>query len=117
MSTMTIYWNLDERKMVRSLLRIQIESLRKLLEEDDELVLERCEEDDLCEEEMRGMVKKNLSKFLMVFNTPEKIGKLDKDQISIFRHILNNYYECEEFREIKSSIWKKMFIWEKITLN
>ena len=115
----TIFQNLttNQRHIIRNICKLQLSSLRRLynneLESDDDLLLILSSR-GICKDKWEEVLEETLDKFKDVLNKPHLFHKLDKFDLSIFRHILTNIeqnYENDYERDIKN-LWERLFLIE-----
>jgi hypothetical protein len=104
--------NVDEQKLLKKLIQVQIENLKKLLPHNIEKE-KVMTESNIDEKDMNLSIKKSLRKWLWVSSNPCQVLNLDKDHLSLLRHILNNYYQGVEYDGARKGLWKKLFTLEE----
>lgn len=102
-----------ERKIVRKIARLQIQILNELLRRDSsEDVTLFCLEENLSEEQMDDALVTEIQVYRDLKDDPASFLKLDDEQLSIFKHNLENFITGKS-KKYTYRIWRKLDINDK----
>jgi hypothetical protein len=103
----------QELKVIRKIIKIQIEALRSILnndcEDDVDMYAIKCGFDPKIFKEAG---QEDLEMYESLEKNPENFMSLSPIQMGIIRHILLNYINKNKYAQAKNSIWRKMNILE-----
>ena len=114
-----IFQNLttNQRFIVRDICKLQLSSLRRLynneLASDDDLTL-LLSTKGIAREDWEESLEESLDKFKEIITKPYLFHKLDKFDLSVFRHILTNIEEQynKDYETDIKNLWERLFLIE-----
>lgn len=99
--------NPKQKKLIRKLVSLQLESLNNILTEDIEGDLTMfCIENSLNKEALKNLIKERKYQFYRVYNEPGTIFALDEENQTIIKTILVNIAKGG-FKTVQKEIWLK----------
>lgn len=115
---MQVLLNTAERKVIRHIMKIQLESLKSLLKGDtaEDLVM-WCLEVDTTRETLNEVIRRHMENYRHVFFNPHEFLNLSEDELSICKHILHRHLSKVKLPEAKTSIWRKMVRFDSFLLT
>jgi len=118
---MQVELNSYQKYIVRSLVRIQIENLKRLINEDVpevDVTLE-CIESGVDKGDLKLLMQKNIRVFAEIMKEPETFLQLPEDYLSILKHILHTHKwgKKKKIKQAKRQVWIKILIHEQTHIN
>lgn len=109
----------EERRIIKKIAKIQLASLRMLLENacDDVDITTYALKHGFKESELNESINKEIREFEEVVKDPRNIFLLDEDNMSISKSIMVKYIRKVELEEAKKTLWKKLIVAERYPLN
>lgn len=106
---MQVSLNRSERKVIRKIANMQLESLEMLLRGDikEDLTLWRIEH-QVEAEELDASIRLDIRVYENLYNNPHEFINLQDDDMSLVKHILHRYIKRGDLLKAKASIWRKM---------
>lgn len=112
---MLVELNCQEKRTLRKVISIQLESLRGILNEDcEEDITLFCIHGEVDKFKMKRLVLKNVEAFEKVYDEPERLLELNEMNLSMIKHILTTQINR---KKSKRRIWRKLLIFEQLNFN
>lgn len=103
-----------EKKVIRKALGIQLRSLYGILNGDIETdITLYCIQKDISKDEFFNEIQKDIEYYQSIIKSPSSFIEMEKDCISILKHILFNFLKNKKYKAAKSNIWRKINIAEE----
>lgn len=113
---MKVQLTLKERKLIRRVVKIQLDTLKAMLENDCGEDIELwCIKEEIEQGALRKLIRKNIIDFRMIYFKPEQFLDLSSTHLSTFKHILQTV--IPKHQKTKRGIWRKIFINEDLEFH
>lgn len=105
-----------QRKIIKEIVKIQLQALRAILKEDceDDITL-YCIQNEINKAELRDLMKRNIADFKNVYKNPECFLDLKEVHLSSIKHIMETQMNKSSHKRVKKELWRKMFLFEDFT--
>jgi hypothetical protein len=104
----------NERKLIRKVCKVNLESLRRILtnEVEDEDIPIYCIAWDIDDWELYDSVNADICLFESIRSCPKGLFSLDDDSLSTVKHILFNFFKHPKWRDTKRALRRKLALVE-----
>lgn len=107
-----------QRKILKKIIKIQLQALRAILKEDcEEDITLYCLENEIDKAELRKLTERNIIEFKYVYKHPESFLDLREVHLSSIKHIFNTQMEKKSLKRVKSELWRKMVVFDELQHN
>lgn len=107
-----------ETKLIRKIARIQLASLKTIIDKEvDEDLTMFCIENEIEEEELMEDVLNTMQIFEEIHQDPREFFYLPDEDMSISKHVLFNFFKKKKYRNSKRRLVRKIAILESPYFN
>lgn len=104
----------QEKRIIKKSAKIQLESLHRILNRESEDNVDLyCAMREVPVDFFDKLIKIDIQIFEAVYNNPRSFLMLDEKNISIIKHIMENFITQISLQDYKSNVWRKFNIREQ----
>lgn len=115
---MQVSLNRAERKVIRKIAGIQLESLAMILQGniEQDIPLWRIEH-NVSQDDLNETIRENIALYENLYTNPHEFVNLEDNDLSMVKHILHRYIKRTNLLEAKASLWRKMVYLNSFNFN